>query len=111
MVNFRAGGVKALAYLTNERHPDAPDLPTAKELGYDVNFCLQNWWLAPKGTPWAHIDHMAGVLKKAMETDYVKKIMKDRMNSPTFLGPDELAKKLDADFAMIAPIAKKAKKK
>ena len=54
---------------------------------------------------------MAGVLKKAMETDYVKKVMKDRMNSPTFLGPDELAKKLDADFAMIAPIAKKAKKK
>lgn len=109
--NFRAGGVKALAYLTDKRHPDAPDLPTAKELGYDVNFCLQNWWFAPKGTPRDAIDHMAGVLKKAIATDYVKKVMKDRMNAPTFLGPDELAKKLDEDYSMIAPVAKKAKKK
>ena len=109
--NFRAGGVKALAYLTKERHPDAPDLPTAKELGFDVDFCLQNWWFAPKGTPRAAIDYMAGVLEKAMATDYVKKVMKDRMNSPTFLGPDDLAKKLDADYAMIEPVAKKAKKK
>lgn len=109
--NFRAGGVKALAYLTSERHPDAPDLPTAKELGYDVNFCLQNWWFAPKGTPRAHIDFMAGVLKKAMASPYVLKTMKERMNAPTFLGPDELAAKLDKDYAMIAPIAKKAKKK
>jgi putative tricarboxylic transport membrane protein len=109
--NFRAGGVKALAYLTDKRHPDAPDLPTAKELGYDVNFCLQNWWLAPKGTPRDRIDHMASVLKKAISTDYAKKVMKDRMNAPTFLGPDELKKKLDADYAMIAPVARKAKKK
>jgi putative tricarboxylic transport membrane protein len=109
--NFRAGGVKALAYMTSERHPDAPDLPTAKELGYDVDFCLQNWWFAPKGTPRAHIDHMAGILKKAMGSAYVKKTMEDRMNAPTFLGPDELAKKLDKDYAMIAPIAKKAKSK
>ena len=109
--NFRAGGVKALAYLTDKRHPDAPNLPTAKELGYDVNFCLQNWWFAPKGTPRDRIDHFASVLKKAIETDYVKKVMKDRMNAPTYLGPDELAKKLDADYAMIAPVARKAKKK
>jgi tripartite-type tricarboxylate transporter receptor subunit TctC len=109
--NFRAGGVKALAYLTSERHPDAPDLPTAKELGYDVNFCLQNWWFAPKGTPRARIDHIAGVLQKAMGSAYAKKTMKERMNAPTFLGPDELAKKLDKDYAMIAPIAKKAKSK
>lgn len=109
--NFRAGGVKALAYLTDSRHPDAPDLPTAKELGYDVNFCLQNWWFAPKGTPRVAIDHMASVLKKAIATDYVKKTMKARMNAPTFLGPDELAKKLDEDYAMIAPVAKRAKKK
>jgi len=97
--------------MTSERHPDAPDLPTAKELGYDVDFCLQNLWFAPKGTPRARIDHIAGILKKAMGSAYVKKTMKERMNAPTFLGPDELAKKLDEDYAMIAPIAKKAKSK
>ena len=45
------------------------------------------------------------------DTDYVKKVMSERMNAPTFLGPDELAIKLDKDYEMIAPVAKKAKKK
>ncbi|MCP5152541.1 MAG: tripartite tricarboxylate transporter substrate binding protein [Ectothiorhodospiraceae bacterium] len=109
--SFRAGGVKALAYLTGERHPDVPDLPTAKELGYDLDFCLQNWWFAPKGTPRDRIDRIAAVLEKAMQSDYVKQIMRERMNAPTFLGPDALAAKLTKDYAMIAPIAQKAKQK
>lgn len=109
--SFRAGGVKALAYMYPERHPDVPDLPTAKELGYDIEFCLQNWWFAPKGTPRAAIDHLAAALQKSMASDYVKKIMSERYNAPTFLGPDELAVKLDKDYAMIAPVAVKAKQK
>ena len=76
-----------------------------------MDFCLQNWWLAPKGTPREHIDHIAGVLQKAMQSEYARKIMKDRMNTPTFLGPDELAIKLDKDYEMIAPVAKRAKRK
>ena len=76
-----------------------------------MNFCLQNWWFAPKGTSRDKIDYVAGVLEKAMQTDYVKGVMKERMNAPTFLGPDALRTKLDADYAMIAPVAKKAKKK
>ncbi|GAB5375535.1 MAG: hypothetical protein AcusKO_19970 [Acuticoccus sp.] len=42
-----------------------PDIPTMKELGYDMDYCIESWWFAPKGTPQEAIDGMAAALEKA----------------------------------------------
>ena len=100
--------IKPLAYTGAERVKNLPDVPTMKELGYDMNYCIQSWWFAPKGTPQEAIDGMADALEAAMETERVKKFFDDKMFTPVFLRGDELKASLDETWAAIEPIAKQA---
>ena len=108
---FRSGGVKGLAILADDRHPLLPDLPTAGELGYNATFCIQNWWFAPKGTPQHAIDYFANALKKALETDDVKKTVAAGFSTPSFLKGQAFKDKLEAAYEQILPIAQRATKK
>lgn len=107
-VSFKDSGVRPLAYLAAERHPKLAEIPTAKELGYDAEFCPSNWWLAPKGTPQEAIDGLAAALEKAMATTFVQQEMENRLFEPVFLKGDGLADSLDAAWARIEPIGKLA---
>ena len=100
--------IKPLAYTGAERVKNLPDVPTMKELGYDMNYCIQSWWFAPKGTPQEAIDGMADALEAAMETERVEKFFDDKMFTPVFLRGDELKASLDETWAAIEPIAKQA---
>ena len=42
--------IKPLAYTGSERFEQLSQLPTMRELGYDMEFCIKSWWFAPKGT-------------------------------------------------------------
>ena len=46
-----AGQLKFLASATEKRLAELPNVPTLKELGYDVEFAVSRGLLAPKGTP------------------------------------------------------------
>jgi tripartite-type tricarboxylate transporter receptor subunit TctC len=46
-----AGQLKFLAIGTEKRSPELPNVPTLKELGYNVVFSVSRGLLAPKGTP------------------------------------------------------------
>ena len=48
---MKAGKLRALAQFGEKRAAAAPDVPTLKELGYDVEFSLWVGVFAPKGTP------------------------------------------------------------
>src|SRR5262245_59007029 len=48
---LKAGKVRALSYFGGKRAPVLADVPTMKELGYDVEFYLWVGMFAPKGTP------------------------------------------------------------
>ncbi len=106
--SFKDNGIRPLAYLAAERHPKLADIPTAKELGYDAEFCPSNWWLAPKGTPQEAIDGLAAALEKAMATTLVQEEMEKRMYEPIFLKGEALASSLDAAWVRIEPIGKLA---
>ncbi len=108
---FRTGGIKGLAILADQRHPLLPDLPTARELGYDAIFQIANFWLAPKGTPQYAIDYFANALEKALQTGNVKKIIENDFSTPSFLKGQAFKDKLRADYDKIRPIAQKATKK
>jgi putative tricarboxylic transport membrane protein len=108
---FRNGGVRGLAILSDQRHPRLADLPTAKEQGFDANFCVDNFWFAPKGTPQAAIDHFAGAVEKALATEAVKKQLRDGFSTPSFLKGAAFKAKLEKAYDRIAPIAKRATKK
>ena len=46
-----AGQLKFLAIGTEKRSPDLPNVPTFKELGYNVVYSVSRGVMAPKGTP------------------------------------------------------------
>ncbi len=73
ILSFRSGGVRALALLAEERDPAIPDVPTAKELGYNAVFCNEHNLYAPKGTPADRIALLAAAFEKALSTSAVQK--------------------------------------
>lgn len=73
-LKFKPQGIKALVFFGPNRIPSIKDIPTAKELGYDVTWANPNWWLGPKNMDKAAAAKLSSVLKQAMEskelTDY-----------------------------------------
>jgi tripartite-type tricarboxylate transporter receptor subunit TctC len=105
---YKAEGLKPLVVFAPERDPSMPDIPTAKELGYDISFCVQHWWFAPKGTPQGAVDTMANALEKAMQAPALKDFFTSHSMQLTFEKGPELAAKLDATYSAIVPIAQQA---
>ncbi len=86
-------------------------MPTANELGYDAEFCVNSYWFAPKGTPKEAIDGMAAVLGKAMGSAEVKAAQERQASTTEFVAGDAFKKHLDDTFARIEPVAKQLVKK
>ena len=57
-------GLHAVVFFGPNRIDTIPDVPTVKELGYDVTWANPNWWLAAKGTPQDRIDMLVWRLKQ-----------------------------------------------
>lgn len=64
-----AGEVRILAITGEERSATAPDVPTLKELGYDVSFVNWRGFFGAPGLPAAEADEYADVLSKMYATD------------------------------------------
>lgn len=103
--------IKALAYSGPERNPKLPEMPTLKELGRDMEFCIDSWWFAPKGTPQEAIDGMANALEQATASEAIQTFYDSKAFSPLFLKGAELQESLDATWAAIEPVAKQAAQK
>ncbi len=56
--HFRAGRARALAVLSEQRIPVTPEVPTAREQGFDVVVTSWHGLLAPAGTPRAIINRL-----------------------------------------------------
>ena len=91
---FKESGLEALVYLGEERHPQVDYVPTGKELGYPVvNNNLQYWWF-PKGTDPEIITFFAEVLKKAMNTEVMKKELDRLMIIPKVIDGEALKSRI-----------------
>ena len=61
-----------LAIARNDRHPDAPNIPTLKEKGYDVKSSAARIWIAPKGLPAEIHERLVEGLREIYAIDEVK---------------------------------------
>jgi len=84
-IGFEEGGVRAIAYLAAERHPELPEVPTARELGYDMVMPHVHYWWAPKSTPDEAVEQIADVLEAAMGTEYMRGKLAETKTEPLFL--------------------------
>ncbi len=109
-MRFRSSGdggdpkLRGLAHLGAERNPAAPDLPTAREQGYDIININRFYWWVPKGTPRDRIGVLASALHQALETGYVKDQMAQAHCERIFLTGRGLEQQIAATEQQIARV-------
>jgi tripartite-type tricarboxylate transporter receptor subunit TctC len=82
---------RPLAIMSEERMEVLPDVPTFKELGYDIVEGAYRGAAAPPGTPDDRIQYLAETFEKVMKEPEVMKKMKESGFKSEFLGPEASA--------------------
>ena len=94
---MKAGKLRALAQFGDKRAASAPDVPTLKELGYDVEFSLWVGLFAPKGTPAAATERIRAETRKAVDTEQFKNAIHNIGDEVAYLDGPEFARFWDQD--------------
>jgi len=94
---MKAGKVRPLAGFGARRAPALPDVPTMKELGYNIEFYLWIGMFAPKGTPPAVISTLRDAARKAAADDKFKQAMANLGQDVAYLDQAEFKAFWDAD--------------
>lgn len=93
-LQFRTAGVQALAYLGEARHPELPDLATAREQGVDVVADTTQFWWAPRGTPPERVAFLADLLEEALLDPDLQDFLRRSSVGPLFLRDGALEARL-----------------
>lgn len=100
----KQGQVRLLAALIPARDPALPDVPTAKEQGFDVSLEAWRGIAVPRGTPRNVIAMLEKSIKAAVESQEFVKGSENLGVRPAFLGADEfsaLIAKEDAELSRL----------
>ncbi len=108
-VTYGPQGIRPLTVFADARHPRIPDVPTAKEAGYNFTFSEAILWLAPKGTPRARLDVMAKAIEAAMQDPEFKKRYEEQGIDPEYIPGPRLKAVLDQRMAGIKAVAAQVK--
>jgi len=81
--------IRPLAVLSDERDPNFPDVPTAKEEGVDVTYDLWRGILAPKDTPEPIIQKLSDACKQMMEDPEVVAMIEKLGDRPNYLSAQD----------------------
>jgi tripartite-type tricarboxylate transporter receptor subunit TctC len=105
--HVKSGKFRPLAVSGAARHPHFPDVPTLKELGYDVEYYLWCGLFAPKNTPPAVMTALRDAVRKAVQDPEFKGAM-DKIQVPiAYQDAEEFRAWWDSDAARLAEAIKK----
>jgi|SRR6185295_7758566 len=102
----KAGRLRVLATSGAQRARDLPDVPTFRELGFNIEG--SGWYAAyaPAKTPRETVDRLAGAIVEAIRSPDVREKLEALGMEPTGLGPAELARIHKADYDKWGPVIK-----
>jgi tripartite-type tricarboxylate transporter receptor subunit TctC len=105
--HVKSGKFRALAVSGAARQPYFPEVPTLRELGYDVEYYQWIGLFAPRDTPEGPMKVLREAVKKAVQDPEFKASM-DKVRVPiAYKDADEFKKWWDADSAKLADVIKK----
>jgi tripartite-type tricarboxylate transporter receptor subunit TctC len=107
--HIKAGKLKPLAVMANERSSFIPDVPTSKELGFP-KLLAGNWFgvIAPAGTPREVVDRLQREIALiTKEKDFIERIEKGGYK-PFITTPEQMRATMRSDSAAWAAIVKSA---
>jgi len=106
LAQIKGGKAKPLALFGANRSKALPDVPTMKELGFNIEYYLWVGMFAPKGTPQPVVAYLRTSLKQAAATELFKTSMANLGQDVEYLDAPEFAKFWDADAARIEDAVK-----
>jgi tripartite-type tricarboxylate transporter receptor subunit TctC len=106
---LRQGTLRALAVSSPQRMADFPDVPTFAEIGH-AKATMLPWWgmMAPAGTPRPAIERLTQELEKATKDAAVRERMKAAFVQIDFAGPQEFARRIEAETSLYGDIIRSA---
>ncbi|MFA5026586.1 MAG: tripartite tricarboxylate transporter substrate binding protein [Candidatus Methylomirabilota bacterium] len=98
--------LRPLVVFTEKRLPNLPDVPTAREIGYDITMGRWRGLAVKKGTSPEIVNWLAAVLKKATDDSSYKEIAKKSLLDlrPGWLGPEEYGKFWESEYKVYKEI-------
>lgn len=94
--HVQAGTVRVLAVMDRERSSMVPDVPTFKELGYDLEIMAWGGFAVPKGTPAEIRQIIHDAFKQAYDKPEFQKAFADRGIAPGYMDPAEFREFVDS---------------
>ncbi|ORE92655.1 Bug family tripartite tricarboxylate transporter substrate binding protein [Acuticoccus yangtzensis] len=98
------GNLKALAVFAEERLPDLPDVPTARELGYDLVAGSSRGYSGPAGFPPEALQQMIDAMQRVVDNPEFQKAAAERAMNIDFISGDDYAamlKKQEEQYTQI----------
>jgi len=107
---LKQGSLRALAVSSPQRMSDFPDVPTFAEIGHP-GASMMPWWglMAPTGTPQTIVARLTQELEAATKSEPVRERLKATFVQIDFAGPQEFARRLEAETALYGDIIRAAK--
>ncbi|MDH3287883.1 MAG: tripartite tricarboxylate transporter substrate binding protein [Betaproteobacteria bacterium] len=105
--HVEAGKLRVIAVTSAERIPVMPDVPTAKEQGYNVDMVLWRGIAAPAGTPKPAIARLEQAIEKAVNSQEFQAHCKRLGFQPAFLGAGEFDRFIAKDDQAVANLMDK----
>jgi len=107
--HVQSGKVRALAVLSDRRHPVLPDVPTSAESGVDA-FDVPIWYgiLGPAGIPREIVARLNAELAKAVTSPEMKERLATMGVDPRTITPEQFADFIRSENARYARVIKEA---
>ncbi len=103
---IEAGKLRPLAVFADKRLAGLKDVPTMKELGYNLQFFTHRGVLAPAGIPKHEEEWLIGLMKKITQSKGWAEYAEKYMMTIEFIGGSDYAKYLAEERVKIAKILK-----
>lgn len=100
--HIRAGKLRVLASFGGQRLAALPDVPTLRELGYNVEYYLWAGLFAPKAVPAPILKTLQDAVRRAVQEPEFKTAMEKVQTPIAYLEGEEFKKWWDQDAGMLA---------
>jgi tripartite-type tricarboxylate transporter receptor subunit TctC len=98
----KQGQLRLLAALTQNRDPAWPNVPTAREQGFDAALDAWRGIAVPRGTPRAAIGALEGAIRRTVESAEFRKAAENLGVRPAFAPADEFSELISKEDASLS---------
>lgn len=105
--HIKSGKIRPLAGWGAKRVASLPDVPTFKELGYDIEFYIWAGLFAPRGTPAPVMKTIRDAVKQAVNSGEFKTAMEKIQTPIAYLDAPEFQKFWEKDAKMLTDAIKR----